>query len=51
MDFAKITCDFPLYRIVKNLIIYFVEALRYFPHHQFTILVPFSYQVFGPDFF
>ena len=25
-DFAKITCDFPLYGIVKNLIIYFAEA-------------------------
>ena len=37
-DFAKITCDFHLFRIVKNLIIYFAEAFQYFPHYQFTTL-------------
>ena len=50
-DFAKITCDFPLYGIVKNLIIYFAEAFRYFSHYQFTTLIPFSYQAFGAAFF
>ena len=50
-DLAKITCDFFLYGIVSNLIIYFAEAFRYFSHYQFTTLLPFSYQVFGADFF
>ena len=50
-DFAKIICDFPLYGIVKNLIIYFAEAFRYFSHYQLTTHLPFSYQVFGAAFF
>ena len=49
-DFAKITSDFPLYRIVKNLVIYFAEISRYFSHYQFTTLLPFSYHVFGAAF-
>ena len=47
-DFAKAFfkdfADFPLYGIVKNLMIYF-------PHYQFTTLLPFFYQNFGSDFF
>ena len=49
-DVAKITCDSPLYGIVKNLIIYFAEAFRYVSYYQFTTLLPFSYQVFGATF-
>ena len=52
MGFAEITRDFPLYGMVKkNLIIFFAKAFRYFSHYQFTTLLPFSYQVFGADFF
>ena len=50
-DFAKTTCNFALYEIIKNLIIYFAEAFRYFSHCKFTTLLPFSYQVFGVAFF
>ena len=46
-----ITCDFPLYGIVKYLIIYFAEAFRYFFNYQFTTLLPFSYQSFEAAFF
>ena len=51
MGFVKITCDFPLYGIVENIIIYFAEPFRYFSYYQFTTLLPFSYQVFGTAFF
>ena len=51
MGFAKITCDFPLYGIVKDLIIYFAKAFRYFSHYQFTTLHPFFYHVYGAVFF
>ena len=50
-DFAKITCDFPLYGIVKNLIIYLLETFRYFSYYQFTILLRFSYHVTEAAFF
>ena len=50
-DFAKIICDFPLYEIVKNLIIYLADAFRYYSHYQFTTLLPFSYHVFRAAFF
>ena len=36
-NFTKITCDFPLYGIIKNLIIYFAEAFRYFSHYQLPL--------------
>ena len=49
-DFAKITCDFALYGIVRK-IIYFVGAFRYFSYYEFTTLHPYSYQVFGTPFF
>ena len=39
--FLKDFADFPLYGIVKNLIIYFEEAFWYFSHYQFTTLLPF----------
>ena len=44
--FLKDFANFPLYGIVKNLIIYFAEAFWYFSHYQFTTLLPF-YQNFG----
>ena len=44
--FVKDFADFPLYGIVKNLIIYFAEAFWYFSRYQFTTLLPF-YQNFG----
>ena len=50
-DFAKTTCNFSLYRIVNNLIIYFAEASLYFSHYQFTTVLLFSYQVFRAAFF
>ena len=50
-DFAKITCDFPVYGIVKNLIIYFSKAFRYFSHYQFITVLPLSYPVFGAAYF
>ena len=34
-DFAKIACDVPFYGKVKNLIINFAKAFRYFSHYQF----------------
>ena len=46
-DFAKSTCDFPLYGIVKNLTIFFAEAFRYFSNYQLTTLLPFPYQFLG----
>ena len=39
--FLKDFADFPLYGIVKNLIIYFAEAFWCFSHYQFTTLLPF----------
>ena len=39
--FAKITCDLPLYGLLKNLIISFAEAFWYFSDYQFTTLLPF----------
>ena len=51
-DFSKCTCDFPLYGIVNNLIIYFAEASQYFFSWSiYNILLLFSYQVFGVAFF
>ena len=44
--FAKITCDVNLYRIIKNLIIYFAETFRCFSHDQFITLLLFSEQIF-----
>ena len=46
-DFDKITCDFPLYGIVKNLTIFFAEAFRYSSNYQLTTLLPFPYQFLG----
>ena len=43
-SFAKITCDVNLYRIIKNLIIYFAETFRCFSHDQSTTLLLFSEQ-------
>ena len=39
--FLKDFADFPLLEIVKNLIIYFVEAFGWFSHYQFFTLHPF----------
>ena len=50
-EFAKITCGFPLYGIVKNLKIYSAEAFRYFSHHQLATLLPSSCQIFEAAFF
>ena len=50
-DFAKTTCDFPLYGIVKNVIICFVEAFWYFFHCQFTTLPPLFLSSFWNGFF
>ena len=36
--FLKDFADFPLYEIVKNLIIYFAESFQYFSHYQFATL-------------
>ena len=47
-DFAKITCDFPLHGIGKNLINYFAEALQYFSHYQF---IKFLEQLFSRNTF
>ena len=44
--FLKDFANFPLYGIVKNLIIYFAEAFWYFSHYHFTTLLLF-YQNFG----
>ena len=43
--FLKDFADFPLYGIVKNLIIYFAEAFRYFSYYQFTTLFPFLIKI------
>ena len=40
--FLKNFADFPLYGIVKILIIFFAEAFWYFSYYQFTTLFPFS---------
>ena len=48
--FLKDFAGFPLYGIVKNIIIYFAEAFWYFSHNQFTTLFPFN-QIFGSAFF
>ena len=45
--FAKIACDMSLYRIEKNLIIYFAEGFQYFSHFKFTTLLTSSYLLFG----
>ena len=39
--FSKDFADFPLYRTVKDLIIYFPEGFWCFSHYQFTTLLPF----------
>ena len=43
--FLKDFADFPLYGIVKHLIIYYAEAVWYFSHYQFTTLTPFLIKI------
>ena len=43
--FLKDFADFPLYGIVKDLIIFFAEAFRYFSHYQFTMLLHFFIKI------